>query len=137
MCSLENQNIVDRGVIMDYIHVNEMAFYGYHGALPEENKLGQRFRVTVSLAVDLREAGETDELSKTVNYAEVYMLCEEIVEGPSVKLIETVAERIATRILETYQSQVKGVRVQLIKPDPPIAGHYASVAVDITRGNYE
>ncbi len=122
--------------MMDYIHVNEMTFYGYHGALQEENKLGQRFRVTVSLAVDLQSAGETDDLSQTVNYAEVYTVCQEIVEGPPVKLIETVAEKIAKKILDTYQDQVKGVRVQLIKPDPPIAGHYASVAVDITRGQY-
>ncbi len=121
---------------MDYIHVNEMLFFGYHGVLPEETKLGQRFRVTVSLATDLQEAGQTDDLTKTVNYAEVYELCKEIVEGPPVQLIESVAEKIAGRILKDYREQVKGVRVQLIKPDPPIAGHYTSVAVDITRGQY-
>ena len=80
---------------MDYIHLNEMEFYGYHGALPEETKLGQRFRVTVSLATDLSEAGKTDDLDKTVNYAEVYSVCRSIVEGEPVKLIETVAEKIA------------------------------------------
>lgn len=121
---------------MDYIHLNDMAFYGYHGALQEETKLGQRFRVTVSLATDLQEAGEADDLTKTVNYAEVYALCEKIVEGPPVKLIESVAEMIAKKILGVYADKVKGVRVQLVKPDPPIAGHYASVAVDITRGCY-
>lgn len=121
---------------MDYIHVNEMLFFGYHGVLPEETKLGQRFRVTVSLATDLTEAGTTDDLTKTVNYAEVYELCKEVVEGPPAKLIEVVAETIAQRILAVYSEKVSGVRVQLIKPDPPIAGHYASVAVDITRGQY-
>lgn len=121
---------------MDYIHLNEMAFYGYHGVLEEETRLGQRFSVTVSLATDLQQAGETDDLAKTVNYAEVYELCKGIIEGPPVKLIETVAEKIARETLRTYPDKVKGVRVQLIKPDPPIAGHYASVAVDITRGSY-
>lgn len=121
---------------MDYIHLNEMAFYGYHGVLEEETRLGQRFSVTVSMATDLQQAGETDDLAKTVNYAEVYELCKGIVEGSPVKLIETVAEKIARETLRTYPDKVKGVRVQLIKPDPPIAGHYASVAVDITRGSY-
>lgn len=121
---------------MDYIHVNDMLFFGYHGVLPEETKLGQRFRVTVSLATDLKEAGATDDLTKTVNYAEVYELCKEVVEGPPIQLIESVAETIAGRILESYTEKVKGVRVQLIKPDPPIAGHYTSVAVDITRGQF-
>ncbi|KXH86805.1 dihydroneopterin aldolase [Sporosarcina sp. HYO08] len=119
---------------MDYIHVNDMAFYGYHGVLPEETKLGQRFRVTVSLAVDLSEAGKTDDLQFTVNYAEVYQICQSIVEGEPVKLIETLAESIAQRILQAFEDKVIGVRVVLIKPDPPIPGHYASVSVDITRG---
>ncbi|WP_342513971.1 dihydroneopterin aldolase [Sporosarcina sp. FSL K6-1522] len=121
---------------MDYIHLNEMAFYGYHGALPEETKLGQRFRVSVSLATDLAEAGTTDELDKTVNYAEVYQLCRAIVEGEPVKLIETVSERIAAEVLKAFGAKVSGVRVVLIKPDPPIPGHYTSVAVDITRGRF-
>lgn len=122
---------------MDYIHLNEMAFYGYHGALPEENKLGQRFQMTVSLATDLSAAGQTDDLDKTVNYAEVYMICREIVEGIPVKLIETVAEEVAQAILSGYPQKVQGVRVSLVKPDPPIAGHYASVAVEITRGTFQ
>lgn len=122
---------------MDYIHVNEMAFYGYHGALPEENRLGQRFKVTVSLALDLAEAGRTDALEKTVNYAEVYSICQSIVEGEPYQLIESVAEKIASTLLTEFQRKVLGVRVLLIKPDPPIQGHYASVAVEVTRGKFE
>ncbi len=121
---------------MDYIHLNEMEFYGYHGALPEETKLGQRFRVSVSLATDLAEAGKTDNLDKTVNYAEVYSVCRAIVEGEPVKLIEAVAEKIAANVMEEFAAKATGVRVVLIKPDPPIPGHYASVSVDITRGRF-
>ncbi|MDW0114654.1 dihydroneopterin aldolase [Sporosarcina saromensis] len=121
---------------MDYIHVNEMEFYGYHGALKEETVLGQRFRANVSLAVDLADAGKTDDLAKTVNYAEVFDLCRDVVEGEPRKLIETVAENIADVILSQFAAQVRGVRVVLIKPDPPIRGHYASVSVDITRGQF-
>ena len=121
---------------MDYIHLNEMEFYGYHGALPEEKKLGQRFRLTVSLATSLEDAGLSDDLDKTVNCAEVYDLCKMVVEGEPVKLIETVAEIIATAILESYPEKVSGIRVVLVKPDPPIPGHYASVSVDVTRGRF-
>jgi len=121
---------------VDYIHLNEMAFYGYHGVLKEETVLGQRFKTTVSLATDLQAAGQTDDLAKTVNYAEVYTICKEIIEGEPKQLIEAVAEAIAQKVLTTYEGQVKGVRVQLIKPDPPIPGHYTSVAVDITRGTF-
>lgn len=121
---------------MDYIHLNDMEFYGYHGALPEENKLGQRFRLTVSLATDLAEAGQTDDLSKTISYAEVFEMCRDIVEGEAVHLIETVAETVAGTIMTDFAEKVIGVRVLLVKPDPPIPGHYSSVAVEIKRGRF-
>lgn len=121
---------------MDYIHVNDMEFWGNHGVFAEETKLGQRFRVTLSLAVDLQEAGQTDNLDKTVNYAEAFFICQKIVEGEPVKLVETVAERIAKEILTTFKDWVKGCKVIVIKPDPPIPGHYRSISVEITRGDY-
>ena len=121
---------------MDYIHVNEMEFWGYHGVFAEETKLGQRFRVTLSLATDLQEAGRTDDLEKTVNYGEAFFICQKVVEGEPVKLVETVAERIATNILSEFKGLVKGCKVVVIKPDPPIPGHYRSVAVEITRGEF-
>lgn len=121
---------------MDYIHVKEMQFYGAHGVLPEETVLGQRFRANVSLAVDIKKAGETDDLNATVSYVGVYDICQEVIEGKPYKLIEAVAETVASRILEAYAGQVFGVRVEIIKPDPPIRGHYKEVAVEIVRGTF-
>lgn len=121
--------------MMDFIHVNDMEFYGYHGVFPEENKLGQRFRLTVSLAVDLSKAGKTDDLVHTVHYGEVYEACRTIVEGPPKKLVEAVAEEVASQILSQFPL-VKGIRVQMVKPDPPIPGHYRSVAIELSRGEF-
>lgn len=117
---------------MDKIYVNKMEFYGYHGVFPEENKLGQRFVVDLSVSLDLTRAGQTDQLEHSVNYGELYSVCQEIVEGKPAKLVETVAERIAGKILKDFPL-VSEVTVKLIKPDPPIPGHYESVAIEITR----
>ncbi len=57
---------------MDKIYVNKMEFYGYHGVFPEENRLGQRFIVDLSVSVDLKKAGETDQLEFSVNYGELF-----------------------------------------------------------------
>lgn len=110
-----------------------MEFYGYHGVLPEETVLGQRFFVDLTVEVDLKKAGKTDDLSYTINYAELYERCKEIVEGKPYKLIEAVAEKIATVILEQFPNIIT-CHVKLIKPNPPIHGHYHSVAVEIKRG---
>lgn len=121
---------------MDYIHIRDMQFYGYHGVMPEETALGQRFRATVSLAMNAQKAGRTDELEHTVSYVDVYTICKEVIEGKPLNLIESVAETIAEKILNTYKTQIFGCRVEVVKPDPPIPGHYKEVAIEITRGRY-
>ncbi|MFS0646166.1 dihydroneopterin aldolase [Siminovitchia sp. 179-K 8D1 HS] len=121
---------------MDKIFMNEMEFYGYHGVFPEETKLGQRFRVSAVIEADLQPAGCSDDLKATVNYAEVYELCKEIVEGRPYQLIEAVAERIAGAILDSF-GMVQSTTIKVIKPGPPIPGIYESVAVEITRRRHE
>ena len=115
----------------DKVLMRGLAFYGYHGVLAEETKLGQRFIVDIEMAVDTRAAGKTDDLSKTVNYVAVHADVRQIVEGPPAKLIETVAERIAEKILVSYG--VEAVRVRVRKPDVPIPASLEYVGVEITR----
>lgn len=117
---------------MDKIYVNKMQFYGYHGVYKEENKLGQRFYVDVVLEVDTRPAGRSDDLNLTVNYAEVYEITKRIMEGPPVKLVESLVEKIANELLITFRN-VQAVTVKVTKPDPPIPGYYDSVAVEVRR----
>lgn len=109
-----------------------MSFFGYHGVFPEETKLGQRFIIDLDVFCNLQKAGISDDLSYSINYAELYLLSKEIVEGKPYKLIEAVAEKIASDVLEKFP-RVNEVKVKVIKPDPPIAGHYQSVSVEITR----
>lgn len=106
---------------MDLIRLNEMVFYGYHGVRPEERALGQRFVVDVELHTDLRDAGLTDDLHQTVSYAEVYASVREVVTGAPCNLIETVAERVAARILGDHP-RVESVEVRVRKPEVPIPG---------------
>ncbi|MGG3468372.1 dihydroneopterin aldolase [Neobacillus pocheonensis] len=117
---------------MDKIYVNQMEFYGYHGVFPEETRLGQRFIIDLTVSLDVRRAGETDELQYSVNYGELFKMVKEIVEGKPYKLLEAIAEKIAGSILAAF-TLIDEVTVKVIKPDPPIPGHYKSVAVEITR----
>ncbi|WP_066185574.1 MULTISPECIES: dihydroneopterin aldolase [Gracilibacillus] len=117
---------------MDKIQLNQMSFYGFHGVFPEEKKLGQRFIVDAVLEVDLRQAGKTDDLQYSIDYGLVYQLTKAVVEGPSKNLIEAVAEQVASELLFHFEA-LMACQIRLIKPDPPIPGHYQSVAVDIYR----
>lgn len=117
---------------MDKIILNHMQFYGFHGLFPEENKLGQRFNVDVVLFLDLKKAGESDQMTDSIDYGRVYEIVKEIVEGEAKNLIEAVAESIASQLLNKL-TLLKACQVKVRKPDPPIPGHYKSIAVEIYR----
>jgi dihydroneopterin aldolase len=117
----------------DEIILEGMRFYAYHGVNPEEQALGQRFTVDVVLAVDLRRAGQSDEIAHTVSYSAVYKVVRRIVEGEPRNLIEAVAESIASQILEGFPL-VGQVTVAVRKPDVPMKGSILDAAgVRITR----
>lgn len=116
---------------LDCIRVEGMVFYGFHGARPEEQALGQRFVVDLALFRDLSVAAQSDALTDTVHYGRLHDLARDVVEGPPCQLIETVAERIAGRVLEAFGGRVW---VRVAKPQAPIRGATtATVAVEVTR----
>lgn len=118
---------------MDKIILENMQFYGYHGVLAEENRLGQRFAVSLIMGTDIRTAALNDDLAKSVNYAESYAAVKEIMEGAPVKLLETLAEAIAAKILSLGALTVQ---VTVKKLHPPISGQLDFAAVEIERSRF-
>ena len=117
----------------DWIKLEGMVFYGLHGVDPAEKELGQRFTVDVALQRDLRRPGRSDDLHQTINYAQVYRIAKQVLEGPSKNLIEALAEEIARRIAETCEG-VETIRVRVRKPEVPIKGSVlAAATVEIER----
>ncbi|WP_028551939.1 dihydroneopterin aldolase [Paenibacillus sp. UNC451MF] len=117
---------------MDKIVMNGMQFYGYHGVFPEENKLGQRYQVDVEMHLPLDKPGASDHLEDTINYAEAYEIVKNIVEKETFKLIEALAEQVASKLLQTYTS-INEITVRVLKPHPPVAIFFEGVAVEIHR----
>lgn len=120
----------------DKIHLNGLVFYGYHGVLPEENKLGQRFVVDAQLLCDLQKPGLSDELVDTVDYTAVYKDIKLIMEGKPHKLLESVAEDIAGTVLQDYE-QVLGIKIKIQKPHIAIQGVVKYLGVEIERYRHD
>jgi dihydroneopterin aldolase len=116
----------------DKIILAGMVFYGFHGANSEEKELGQRFIVDLEVEYDLRPAGASDNLPDTINYSRFYRIVKDVMEGPSINLLEAVAQRIASDVLEHYP--VESALVRLKKPEVPIKGSILDyAAVEIVR----
>jgi dihydroneopterin aldolase len=114
----------------DSIKIKGIAAIGFHGVYTEERAKGQKFIVDVKLSLPLQ--GIKDDLSKTVNYADIAHLVVRHITGDPVNLIETVAESIADEILKDYPL-VNKVKVKVHKPEAPINVEFADVVVEIEK----
>jgi dihydroneopterin aldolase / 2-amino-4-hydroxy-6-hydroxymethyldihydropteridine diphosphokinase len=119
----------------DVIEVSGIRAHGFHGVLPEEKRLGQEFVVDIALEADLTAAGESDDLTDTLNYAEVAAAVVARIEGESHDLIERLASVIAADVLGTESARVllDAVTVTVHKPQAPVGVAFGDVTVRVLR----
>ncbi len=115
----------------DKILLNGAHFYGRHGVREEERAVGGRYVVDVELTRDLTRAAASDNVADTISYSDVYRAVREIVEGPSFRLLEALAETIAQTLLSRFNAEAVLVRVK--KQPPPTAGVIDYAGVEILR----
>ncbi len=117
--------------LLDTIRLKNMTFYAHHGFYEAERELGQKFEVDVEIGCDLRQAAQNDDLKKTLDYRAVYQIAKESFENNKFKLIETVAERMAKKIL--LLPDIYNVMIRVRKPHVPLNGLLDYVEVEINR----
>ncbi len=116
----------------DRIILSDLAFYGYHGVMLEENKLGQRFRIDLECGLDLKRAGDTDIVEATVSYADIYSLVKAATEDTRYKLIEALAQHIIDRLFESF-APFEWIRIRIRKPEAPIPAVAGEFAIELFR----
>lgn len=121
----------DRG--RDRIAVTGIRAWGRHGVLAAERELGQEFSADVVLHVPTAAAARADALERTVNYAEAAAAVAEEIAGEPVDLIETLADRIARRVLEIGAPMVRRCEITVHKPAAPVGLPVGDVALSIAR----
>lgn len=118
---------------MDKIYIKNLEVFANHGVFPEETALGQKFLLSAVLYTDTRKAGLTDALSASIHYGEVSMMMKEFAEQHTFKLLESLAEGLAFKLL-TEISNLHQVKLEIQKPWAPVKLPLETVSVEITRG---
>ena len=116
---------------VDKILLKNMIFYAHHGFYEAERELGQKFEVDIQLECDLASAASTDDLKHTIDYQAIYKIAKDTFENYKFKLIETVAEKIASKILNIYG--ISNVLIRVRKPHVPLNGLLDFVEIEIYR----
>ena len=116
---------------MDKVIIEGLRFIANHGVLPQEKLMRQPFVIDLELYLDTRKAGKSDDVRDTVDYNEIYLAVKKIMEGKSRNLLEALAEKIATVLLNNFA--LLGVKVRIKKPEAPVIGDFSFFGVEIER----
>ena len=97
--------------------------------------MGQPFQVDLEAELDLSVAGKSDNRDDTVSYTHLYRVVKQVMEEEPKNLLETLAEEIARRALDSFA--LGAVRVRVKKTRPPIKDAMVSgAAVEIYRSKF-
>jgi dihydroneopterin aldolase len=112
-----------------YIFLKDLRFHAFHGVMPQERKVGGDFLVSLRMGYDISKAMWTDEVSDTLNYAEVYALVRKEMEQPSA-LLERVAGRIAEALFAS-DPKILSIDLWLTKVNPPMGADCQGAGVEL------
>ena len=114
---------------MHKILIEGIKLYAYHGCLEEEGKIGCNYIVDVIMETDFTTAAITDDLSKTIDYVDVYNIVKKEM-AVRAKLLEHVGLRIINQLKKDFSSLQK-VEVKVTKLNPPMNGDVDKVSIAI------
>jgi len=120
-------------LIESKIFLRNVRFHAYHGVLEQEQTVGNDYLVNLTVTYDFSTAMETDELSGTISYADLFELVKEEMAVPS-KLLEHVAGRIGKRIFIEYPS-IEKIQLAINKVNPPMGADCDGAGVEVVLTN--
>ena len=115
------------------IELEEMEFYAYHGCFKEEQVVGNRFLVNMTVEVNIAIPMVSDNIEDAVNYVRIYELTKEEMMQKS-HLLEHLAGRISKRVLAAFP-QIKQLDLKVSKMNPPMGGQMKCVSVSLKEEN--
>ncbi len=90
-----------------------LRFFGHHGHGEAERRLGSHFVVDLDVSTDFARVAESDELTHTISYPEIYELARRVTEETEFRLLEALVARLARDLLSL--PGVLRVRVRVTK----------------------
>lgn len=111
------------------IELDDIEIYAYHGCYAEEQKVGNRFKVSITLEVEAKKAAQSDDVNNAVNYVEVVEIVKQEMAIKS-HLLENVVTRICNKIWQKFNTKgLLGGTVKVAKLAPPVGVNMLGVSV--------
>lgn len=104
---------------MDILTLKSLQYQGRHGYYEQEQTEGNTFEVDLVFGLNLSAAASTDDLNNTIDYQTAEGIVKKIMHGPSVKLIETLAQRIGKKLFDSFP-EARKLEIRVRKMNPPL-----------------
>lgn len=118
---------------MEYkLNVKGLKIFAHHGAIPQEQELGQKFEVDLEILYEALRAHSTDNIEDTLNYVKVIKEVEETVKSTRFRLLESLAHQIANRLMAKFE-KIKKVKVSVRKISVPLDGILDHVEISFEK----
>jgi 7,8-dihydroneopterin aldolase/epimerase/oxygenase len=115
---------------MGKIILEGMEFFAYHGCYKEEQVIGTKFIVDLTVDTDTSVAEASDHLKDTLSYVSLYHVVKKEMEEKS-HLLEHVAGRIMDSLKSEF-TQLTSIELKISKVNPPVGGKMKLVAYRTT-----
>lgn len=117
------------------IELAGIELHGFHGVLPEERSVGQRFLFDLEVEYASPRSPLSDGIEDAIDYRALVDLVVEVSGATAYHLLEALAAAVADEVLDRFA--VAWVRVRVRKPDValPLPVDYAAVIVERTSGD--
>lgn len=111
------------------ISLNDVRLYAFHGVMEQERRVGGEYSVSLRVHYNIGKAMETDEVTDTLNYAELLEVVKREMAKPS-NLLEHVAGRIGQAVFSTFPL-VEAMELTVTKLNPPMGADCAGASVHV------
>ena len=119
--------------MLDRVFVEGLELYCVIGLQDWERQVMQKVRIDLAMTSECAAAGSTDDPALALDYRGVSKRVQQIVEGSSFKLVEALAETIASAILHEFP-RADSVTVRVAKPGAVRFAEQVGVEIIRTRG---
>ena len=116
---------------MDKIRISQIDCPARVGVSAEERTSAQHLSIDVEFLIDARKPARSDSIADAIDYSKVAAVVAQVCANQPYHLIETIAERIAERVLAEFPTP--GTKVLVRKTSPPMKPSANHVSVEITR----
>jgi dihydroneopterin aldolase len=122
--------------MLNIIRIKNATFYGYHGVSNEEQNVGGKFEADIDIYTNFSEAADNDDLTKTVDYYQIYSFLNQFTVKQKYYLIESLAVEIADELLKKFK-RIDKVAVRVRKNNPPLGGVVDCVEAEVIKERNE